>query len=48
MRVGVSMKNASSVDALSRNNKSKRKATGVIQNTVASDKLCLPNDEQTH
>lgn len=48
MRVGVSMKNASSVDALSRNNKSKRKATRVIQNTVANDKLCLPNDEQTH
>lgn len=48
MRVGVTMKNSSSVDALSRNNKSKRKATGVTENAVSSDKLCLSNDEQTH
>lgn len=48
MRAGVTMKNSSSVDTLSRNNKSKRKATGVTKNTFANDKLCLPNDEQTH
>lgn len=47
-RVGVTMKNSSLVDTLSRNNRSKRKATGVTKTTVASDKLCLQNDEQTH
>lgn len=41
MRVGVTMKNSSSGDRLSRNNKSKRKGTGVTKNTVANDKLCL-------
>lgn len=47
-RVGVTMKNSPSVDSLSRNNRSKRKATGVTKNTVASDKLRLQNDGQTH
>lgn len=47
-RVGVTMKNSSLVDTLSRNNASKRKATGITKNTVANDKLCLQNDGQTH
>lgn len=48
LRVGVTMKNSSSGGSLSRNHKSERKATGVTKNTVASGKLCLQNDEQTH
>lgn len=46
--VGVTMKNPSLVDTLSRNNTSKRKATGITKNTVANDKSCLQNDGQTH
>lgn len=44
-RANVTMKNSSLADMLSRNNSSKRKATGVTKDTVASDKLGSQSDE---